>query len=323
MEAFILAQNGGLENLNKSTIATPDLKPGEVLIETRAIGINPVDIQVRNSKDMLNMITGGNIPAQVILGWDVAGVVVQVADDVTEFKAGDEVFGLLNMPGLGGTYATQVVAAATQLAYKPNSIDFISAAATPMAALTAWQAVVTKGQIKPGDKVLIHGASGGVGNFAVQIAKYLGAYVIGSASGKNESFVRNLGVDEFIDYTKAPFETLVNDLDAVIDTVNAVEHLIRSIQVIKKAGRLVYLQPHFAEAIQSQLAVADVSGSGVFVNSSGELLTNIGQLMATGKLVAHISGVFEFDELPAAQAIVEAGKTPGKIVVAVDDPNKK
>jgi NADPH:quinone reductase-like Zn-dependent oxidoreductase len=320
MEAFILAQNGGLENLKKFTLPTPDLKSGEVLIETKAIGINSIDIQVRNSKDILSMITGGNIPQQVILGWDVAGIILKVAEDVIDLKAGDEVFGLLNMPGLGGTYATQVAAVASQLAIKPKGTDFIAAGATPMAALTAWQAVVTLGQIKAGDRVLIYGASGGVGHFAVQFAKQRGAYVIGIASGKNEAFVRSLGVDEFIDYTAQPVEELVNELDVVVDTVNAVEHLLSSIQMVKKGGRFIYLQPHLAEAIKSQLAAYEVSGFGVFVNSSGENLTAISHLISEGKVVPHVTSVFEFDELPAAQAAVESGKTTGKVVVTVNNP---
>jgi NADPH:quinone reductase-like Zn-dependent oxidoreductase len=321
MEAYILTQNGGLENLKRSTLATPELKSGEVRIETRAIGINSIDIQVRNSKDSLNMITGGNIPQQVILGWDVAGVVVKVAEGVTEFKIGDEVFGLVNMPGLGGTYATHVAAAANQLVLKPKGIDFIAAGGTPMAALTAWQAIVTLGQVKAGDKVLIYGASGGVGHFAVQFAKQRGAYVIGVASGKNESFVRSLGVDEFMDYTAQPVDSLVKELDIVMDTVNSVEHLLSSIQLVKKGGRFVYLQPHLAEAIQPQLEVAEVNGFSVFVNSSGENLTAIGHLISEGKVVPHVTSVFEFDELPAAQVKVESGITTGKVVVTANKPN--
>jgi NADPH:quinone reductase-like Zn-dependent oxidoreductase/predicted ester cyclase len=322
MEAYILEQNGGLENLKRSTLSTPDLKAGEVLIETKAIGINSIDIQVRNSNDILSMITGGNIPKQVILGWDVAGVIVKVAEGVTEFKVGDEVFGLLNMPGLGGTYATQVAANASQLVYKPAGTDFIEAAAVPMAALTAWQAIVTLGQVKAGDKVLIYGASGGVGHFAVQFAKQRGAYVIGVASGKNESFVRSLGVDEFIDYTAQPVDSLVKELDVVMDTVNSVEHLLSSIQLVKKGGRFVYLQPHFAVAIQSQLEAAEVNGLGVFVNSSGEHLTTIAKLIADGKVIPRVTSVFDFDELPAAQAAVEFGNPTGKVVVSVSTPIK-
>ncbi|WP_158827391.1 NADP-dependent oxidoreductase [Mucilaginibacter lacusdianchii] len=318
MEAYIFEQNGGRENLKKVTLNTPALQEGEVLIKTKAIGINPIDIQVRHSKDMLSMITGGKVPQQVILGWDVAGIIEDVGENVIGFKSGDEVYGLVNMPGLGATCATNVVASASQLAHKPDILNFTAAGATPMAALTAWQAVITLGEIKAGEKVLIHAASGGVGHFAVQLAKNLGAYVIGTASAKNEFFVRNLGVDEFIDYTAQPFEQQVHDVDVVIDTINSVEHLLRSVQVIKKNGRLVYLQPHFAGAIQAQLDMAGVSGFGVFVHSSAEVLNEISALIAEGKITPQVTQEFKFDQLREAQFVVESGRATGKIVVNVN-----
>jgi len=318
MEAYLLEQNGSIENLKRGTVPTPGIKANEVLIKTKAIGINPIDVLVRNSKDILGMITQGNIPPQVILGWDVAGVVEQSGEEVNGFRPGDEVYGLLNMPGLGNTYATYVTADARQLAHKPTAIDFVAAGATPMAAMTAWQAVVTLAQVKPGEKVLIHGASGGVGHFAVQIAKYLGAYVIGTASAKNKNFVLELGADEFIDYTAKPFEQQLQKVDVVIDTINAVEHILRSISVCKKGGRLVYLQPHFQSAIAAQLQAAEVSGFGVFVNSSGEVLAEISKLIREGHIVPKVTQVFGFNELPQAQAVVESGRATGKIAVSVN-----
>ncbi|WP_343692099.1 NADP-dependent oxidoreductase [Chitinophaga sp.] len=218
------------------TFPTPAIGTNQVLIRTKAIGINPIDIQVRDAKNMLEMITGGNYPEKVILGWDVAGIVEQVGGSVQTFQPGDEVYGLINMPGLGSTYATHVVAPAEQVSFMPRNLSFVAAGATPMAALTAWQAVVTLGQLQQGEKVLIHGASGGVGHFAVQFAKARGAYVTGTASAKNEAFVRNLGVDEFLDYTAVPFETKISDVDVVIDTIHSVDHIARSITVIKKAA---------------------------------------------------------------------------------------
>ncbi len=318
MEAYILEHNGDIENLKKATMAKPDIKANEALIKTKAIGINPIDIQVRNSKDMLGMITQGNIPSEVILGWDIAGIVEEVGGEVGDFKPGDEVYGLINMPGLGKTYATYVAADAGQLMHKPKELDFIAAGATPMAAMTAWQAVVTLGKVKKGEKVLIHAASGGVGHFAVQIAKYLGAHVIGTGSAKNESFIRDLGVDEFIDYTAKPFEQQTQGIDVVIDSINSVEHILQSISVIKKGGRLVYLQPHFQSAIEAQLQAAEVSGYGVFVNSSGEVLGKISQLISEGHVVPKVTQIFGFDDLPQAQAAVETGRATGKVAVSVN-----
>lgn len=317
MEAYILEQNGGVENLKKTSIGKPVPKAGEVLIKTKAIGINPIDVQVRASKDVLGMITGGHIPDQVIPGWDTAGIVEQIGDGVTTFKPGDEVYGLLNMPGLGSTYATHVIANIDQITLKPENIAFTAAGATPMSAMTAWQAVVTLGNIQRGEKVLIHAASGGVGHFAVQLAKERGAYVIGTASAKNEAFVRNLGVDEFIDYTAGSFEEKVNNLDVVIDTVNSVEHVLRSISVIKRGGRLVYLQPHFLNALSSKLAESGIKGFGVFVNSSAEILKEISTLIKAGKVTPKITKVFSFDELREAQTAVESGRATGKIAVEI------
>ncbi|WP_415326844.1 NADP-dependent oxidoreductase [Chryseobacterium sp. MMS23-Vi53] len=318
MESYILEQNGGVENLKKTTLDTPFPKTGEVLIKTKSIGINPIDIQVRASKDVLGMITGGHFPDQVILGWDVAGVIEKTGAGVTEFKPGDEVYGLLNMPGLGRTYSTHVIANVEHIAHKHKNLHFTAAGATPMSAMTAWQAVVTLGNIQKGEKVLIHAASGGVGHFAVQFAKERGAYVIGTASAKNEAFVRNLAVDEFIDYTSASFEEKVNDIDVVIDTINSVEHVLRSISVIKKGGRLVYLQPHFAEALSSKLEEAAIKGFGVFVHSSAEILNEISNLIEAGKVTPQITQVFSFDQLPEAQKVVESGRATGKIAVEIN-----
>ncbi|MET3982074.1 NADPH:quinone reductase-like Zn-dependent oxidoreductase [Mucilaginibacter sp. UYP25] len=318
MEAYILENNGGIEKLKKVTLIKPGIKPNEVLIKTKAIGINPIDIQVRNSKDMLGMITQGNIPQEVILGWDIAGVVEEVGEDVGDFNPGDEVYGLINMPGLGKTYATYVAADAGQLIHKPKELDFTAAGATPMAAMTAWQAVVTLGQVKKGDKVLIHAASGGVGHFAVQIAKYIGAHVIGTGSAKNERFISDLGVDEFIDYTANPFEQQIQEIDVVIDAINSVEHILQSISVIKRGGRLVYLQPHFQSAIEARLQAAEVFGHGVFVHSSGEVLGKISQLISEGYVVPKVTQIFTFDELPQAQAAVETGRATGKVAVSVN-----
>lgn len=314
MEAYILEAHGSLK---KAIINTPIINPGEVLINTKAIGINPIDIQVRNSREMLSMITGGHVPEQVILGWDVAGIVEQVGEGVEAFKPGDAVYGLVNMPGLGSTYATQLVAPAEQLVMKPEAVSFTAAGATPMAAMTAWQAVVTLGKVQKGERMLIHAAAGGVGHFAVQLAKERGAYVIGTASAKNEGFVRSLGVDEFVDYTSAPFETFIDHVDVVVDTINAVEHVLRSVSLIKKGGRLVYLQPHFAGALQAALELAGVSGFGVFVHSSASVLAEISRLIQAGKISPQVSQVFSFDQLADAQAVVATGRAVGKIVVAI------
>ncbi|MCF6404895.1 NADP-dependent oxidoreductase [Chitinophaga filiformis] len=317
MEAYILTQNGGIETLQRTTLPTPQPAAGEVLIKTKGIGINPIDSQVRSSKEMLNMITNGNTPDIVVIGWDIAGIIEQVGAGVEGFTAGDEVFGLINMPGLGSTYATHVTAPASQISLKPSKLSFTTAAATPMAALTAWQAVVTLAKVQKGERVLIHGASGGVGHLAVQLAKYLGAYVIGTGSAKNESFILGLGADEFIDYATTPFEQQVKEMDVVIDTVHSIPHVLRSITVVKTGGRLIYLQPHFQSALSPLLEAAHVAGHGVFVHSSGKELREIASLIENGYLQPHVSTVLSFDQLPEAHRLQENGKPAGKIAVAV------
>ncbi|MDJ1486221.1 NADP-dependent oxidoreductase [Cytophagaceae bacterium YF14B1] len=317
MKSYILKANGGIENLVESSDSIRDIQPDEVLIKTKAIGLNPIDSAVRQYPHMLEMITQSNIPDKVILGWDVAGVIEKVGSQVTSFQEGDVVYGLLNMPGLGRTNATYVAASSTHIALKPAQLTFAQAAAVPMAALTAYQAVL-QAQITPGERVLVHGASGGVGHFAVQIAKQLGAYVIGTSSAKNKAFVESLGVDEWIDYQARPFEEVVAKVDVVIDTVNSVEHIRRSISVLTTGGRLVYLQPHFESQLEDALAKASVRGYGIFVNSSGENLTKISELIEKGFVRAHVSQEFAFSQLPQAHLALEAGQTPGKIVVRVD-----
>ncbi|MDJ1497203.1 NADP-dependent oxidoreductase [Cytophagaceae bacterium DM2B3-1] len=317
MKSYILKANGGIENLVESSDSIRDIQPDEVLIKTKAIGINPIDSAVRQYPHMLEMITQSNIPDKVILGWDVAGVIEKVGSQVTSFQEGDAVYGLLNMPGLGRTNATYVAASSTHIALKPAQLTFAQAAAVPMAALTAYQAVL-QAQIAPGERVLVHGASGGVGHFAVQIAKQLGAYVIGTSSAKNKAFVESLGVDEWIDYQARPFEEVVAKVDVVIDTVNSVEHIRRSISVLTTGGRLVYLQPHFESQLEDALAKAGVRGYGIFVNSSGENLTKISELIEKGFIRPHVSLEFPFSQLPQAHLALEAGQTPGKIVVGVD-----
>lgn len=318
MKAFILKQNGGIENLVKRDVPLPEPKDNEVLIQTKGIGINQVDSAVRAYGQMLDIITQGNIPEFVILGWDVSGEIVKTGNGVTQFKKGDQVFGLINMPGLGSTNAEYVVADTSQIVLIPENYDYIKAAATPLAALTAWQALVKFGKLAAGEKILIHGAAGGVGHFAVQMAKSIGAYVVGTGSLKNKDYILGIGADEYLDYNSSPFEEQVSDFDIVIDTVPAVGHIKRSIKVVKKGGRVVFLQPHFYEELAVEFDYAGVSGYGVFVNSSGEDLLEIAKLIEAGKIKTTVSKVFHFDKLPEAHNAIEEGGIVGKIAVTLN-----
>lgn len=234
MKAITLKENGGIENLTFAEISIPSIQPGEVLIQVKAIGINPVDAYVRkNNQALLSYLQPKNGEDTFVLGWDISGTVVETGAEVTQFKKGDEVFGMVNFVGHGKAYAEYIAAPANHLALKPSSISHDEAAAATLAALTAWQALVTNAKVQPGDKVLIHAAAGGVGHYAVQLAKHFGAYVIGTASTVNKDFVLGLGADAFIDYTQEKFEDQVKDADIVLDSIFG-DHILRSLEAVKK-----------------------------------------------------------------------------------------
>jgi len=216
MEAFILKDFGGTENLIKTEVPLPVVLDDEVMVKVKAISINPVDVKTRLGKGQAGRLKDFDT---IILGWDISGIVTEAGRLATTFKKGDEVFGMVNFPGHGKAYAEFVSASERHLALKPDTVSHEEAAAASLAALTAWQILKDKAGIKTGDKVLIHAAAGGVGHFAVQMAKYLGAYVIGTASGKNKDFVLGLGASEHIDYKVQRFEDVLKNIDFVLDTI--------------------------------------------------------------------------------------------------------
>jgi NADPH:quinone reductase-like Zn-dependent oxidoreductase len=250
----------------------------------------------------------------MILGWDIAGIVTE--SKAEEFEAGDEVFGMVNFPGHGRAYAEYVAAPADQLALKPGYISFESAAATTLAALTAWQAFSDHGRLRAGQRVLIHAAAGGVGHFAVQIARHTGAYVIGTASAENKDFVLGLGANEVIDYKTQRFEEVAKNIDFVLDTIGG-EYIDRSLQVIKKGGTLVSIPSSANAGVQEKAKAKGIFGLPMMVQSSGEDMQHIAQLLGDGVLRAEVSKVFPFGQMGEAHLAVETGKTRGKVVVVV------
>ena len=194
MKAIILKEAGSADKLEMAELPKPLINDREVLIQTKAISINPVDIKTRTGKSLYSELRSQN--PFIILGWDVSGIVIEAGNSVTGFKPGDEVFGMINFPGHGKAYAEYVAAPAEHIALKPATITHEQAAAATLAALTAWQALVTNAKVSKGQKVLIQAASGGVGHYAVQIAKFLGAYVVATSSAANRDFVLSLGADE-------------------------------------------------------------------------------------------------------------------------------
>lgn len=317
MKAFVLTQPGGPANLALSEIPVPEPGADEVLIRTKALSINPVDIAVRAHDWALDMFLRPAPGEPRIPGWDIAGIVEKAGSGVTEFQAGDEVFGMVRFPGHGKGYAEYVTAPAAQLARKPAGISFESAAATTLAALTAWKAVVTYGKVKKGDRVLIHGVTGGVGHFAAQLARHFGAYVIGTSSAAHRELALTL-VDEHIDYRAVPFEQEVNDVDLVLDGVQmTTEHLERSLQVVRPGGTLVSILALLDEPIQEKLAARQVTGYRVGVVSDGTDQRALAGLLGAGVLHPHLFRSFSFEDLPEAHRLQESKTAAGKIVITV------
>lgn len=312
MKAYLLSEAGGVENLVLGEIEKPEIEADEVLVETRAISINPVDVKVRPVEKVLTMILGTK-DRPVVLGWDVAGTVAAVGKEVNGFEVGDRVFGMVNFPGQGKAYAEYVASPASHLAKIPENTTFEEGAATTLAALTALQ--VLQPRVKGGDRILIHAGSGGVGHFAIQMAKHLGAYVISTSSAKNRDFIMSLGADEHIDYREQRFEKVLSDIDFVLDGMGG-KVLEDSLKVVKEGGRIVSLPTHeFPEDLQSDAKQRNVELEFVLVQSSGEDMNALRGMLEAEELKPHVSKIFPFENMADAHRQMESGRTVGKIIV--------
>jgi NADPH:quinone reductase-like Zn-dependent oxidoreductase len=313
MKAYVLNQAGGVENLILSDIEQPVPQADDVLVEVKAISINPVDVKVRPVEAVLDMIVGPERP--VILGWDIAGKVYAVGENVTRFQPGDSVFGMVNFPGHGKGYAEFVAAPESHLAKMPANTSFEKAAATTLAALTALQ--VLQPRVKQGDRVLIHAGSGGVGHFAIQLAKHLGAYVISTSSAKNRDFVMSMGADEHIDYREQKFEEVLTDIDFVLDGMGGAI-LNNSLKVVKDGGGIVSLPTHvIPDDVQTYAKQHNITVEFVMVQSNGADMNALKELIESGVLKPHVSITFPFVELGKAHLQVESGRTVGKAIVTL------
>ncbi|MEM6738015.1 MAG: NADP-dependent oxidoreductase [Bacteroidota bacterium] len=313
MKAIILREAGGVESLLTTDIEKPQINKSEVLVEVKAISVNPVDFKVRGAEPILNMIYGEERPA--ILGWDISGVVVKKGSEVNNFEIGDRVFGMINFVGKGKAYAEYVAAPADQLAKIPREVTFYSAAASTLAALTALQ--VLQDKIKPNDRVLIHAGSGGVGHFAIQIAKSMGAFVITTSSTKNKELVLSFGADQHIDYQKQAFEKTISNVDFVFDMFNG-DVLFKSIQIAKEGGTVISIPtPDFAEEIKALAKEKNVILQFHMVQSNGNDMQTIAGLLENGAIKPHISKAFSFDEMRKAHEQLESGRTVGKVIVTL------
>lgn len=311
MKAIVLKGFGGVENLIISDAPDPVISDNEVIVRTRAIGINPVDIKTRKGKGQAAAFKDHD---PKILGWDISGTVIETGKRVTLFKKGDDVFGMINFPGHGKAYAEYVAAPESHLAPKPSDIPHSEAAAASLAALTAWQILKYRAGIKKGQKVLIHSAAGGVGHYAVQLSKHLGAWVAGTASGRNKEFIMELGADLHINYEEENFETLLHDIDFVLDTIGG-ELTGRSFNVLKPGGTIICIPSGTSEDISEKAAARGLNGYHFRVNSDGGHMKEIASLLSQGLLKSYVSQTFSFDEIRDAHLQIETGKTRGKIVL--------
>ncbi|ETZ21301.1 NADP-dependent oxidoreductase [Pedobacter sp. V48] len=311
MKSIILKDFGSVENLVYTDLPIPSINDGEVLIQVKAISINPVDVKTRVGKGRAAKLKEEN---PIVLGWDVSGVVSSSKSDL--FKEGDDVFGMLNFPGHGKAYAEYVAAPANHLALKPANVTHEEAAAATLAALTAWQALIDHAKIKKGDRVLIHAAAGGVGNYAVQIAKHVGAYVIGTSSAGKRDFVFDLGADEHIDYTSQAFEDATGNIDFVLDTIGG-ENIDNSLKVMRKGGTIISIPSGQNDAVAEKATAQGMIGYPIMVQSDGKEMKEIAALLESGAIKSHVSQVFEFSRMKAAHLSLETGKTQGKIIVRV------
>ncbi|MEC0123291.1 NADP-dependent oxidoreductase [Paenibacillus pabuli] len=331
MKAIRLHEFGGPEVLRYEEAPLPELKPGEVLVRVHAVGINPPDWYLREGYKDLPPEWRPSVPFPIILGTDVSGVVEAVATDVQGFSVGDEVYGMVRFPSFGesAAYAEYVAAPASDLAIKPAGIDHVHAAGAPMAVLTAWQFLIELGHNEPnplqpemhrplplnGKTVLINGAAGGVGHFAVQLAKWKGAHVIAVASGKHESFLRELGADEFIDYTKSPPEDIANDVDLVLDTLGG-PTTSRFLRTLKRGGALFPVFLGFSDA--EEAAKLGVTVSMTQVRSNGPQLAELGGLLNDGTVRVAIDSMFPLANARMAHERASSGHIQGKIVLTVE-----
>jgi NADPH2:quinone reductase len=305
MKASRIHSFGDRRKLVYETAPRPRPGDGEILVRVHAAGVNPVDWKTRQGLGVAE-----TLPAfPVVLGWDVSGVVAAAGKGAMRFREGDEVYGMIRFPGMGGAYAQYATAPAGHLASKPASVDHIQAASVPLAALTAWQALFDVADLQPGQRVLIHAAAGGVGHLAVQLAKWKGAYVVGTASRRNLDFVRQLGADETFDYGASPFEDSLRDFDVVLDAVGG-DIASRSYPVLRKGGTLVSIT-HSGDAARAQ------------VKPDGEQLARIADLIDAGRLRPVVETVFPLSEAGLAHELSEKGRTRGKIVLTVEAENSR
>ena len=332
MKAFILDSYGNNDRVRLGEMPDPELRDDDVLVQIHAASVNPLDFKIRGGK--LKLFLPYRLP--LIMGNDLAGVVVRVGSRVRRFKSGDEVYARPDQDRIGA-FAEFISIKQDSVANKPKELSMEEAASIPLVGLTAWQALIEKANLKRGQKVLIHAGSGGVGTFAIQLAKHLGAMVATTTSTANVDWVKRLGADIVIDYRKDDFETILHDYDVVLDTLGG-EALEKSLRVLRPGGKLISIagppDPEFAKdmgaswilgqltrllshSIRNKAKRHCVSYSFVVMRASGDQLRQISSLIDSGAIRPVVDRVFPFESTKEALSYVEKGRAKGKVIVKV------
>jgi alcohol dehydrogenase len=332
MKAFFIERYGKKEELRAGEMPEPIVREDDVLVQIHAAGVNPLDSKIRDGS--FKLILPYRLP--LILGNDVAGVVVRVGSRVRRFKVGDEVYARPDVDRIG-TFAEYIAMHETDVALKPKNLSMIEAASIPLVGLTAWQVLVEKANLKTGQKVFIQAGSGGVGAFAIQLAKHLGATVATTTSAVNADFVKRLGADVVIDYKQDDFETVLRDYDVVLNSQDA-KTLEKSLGVLKPGGKLISISgppdPDFAKergggmflklvmtalssGVRKKANRHQVGYSFLFMKANGDQLREITALIESGAIRPVVDKVFPFESTHEALAYVETGRAKGKVVVKV------
>jgi NADPH:quinone reductase-like Zn-dependent oxidoreductase len=309
MKAVRIHRFGGPEVLCYEDLPRPVPVAGEVLVRVHAAGVNPADWKTRSGRGVAGRFRD-SLP--ITLGWDLSGVVEAVGSGDTAFCVGDSVFGFVCFPDEGATYAEYAAVPAAHLAPKPRSLDHLAAAGVPLVGLTAWQALFDVARLRAGQTILVHAAAGGVGHVAVQLAKWRGARVIGTASGRNEAFLRQLGVDHVVDYVVDRFEQRVHEVDVVLDPIGG-ETRERSWNVLAKGGLLVGL----VDRASAEMPPEGKRGRYMLARPDGQQLAEIGRTIEAGHATPSVDRVFALSHAARAHALGQVGHTRGKIVLRV------
>lgn len=314
MKAAIFKGIGGVEQLEVKDIPIPAIGKDEILVKTKVASINPIEVKTRNGNRFSEPLLEHKHP---ILGWDASGVVEKVGENITEFKSGDKVFGIIGFPGYGKTYAEYFVAKEKHLTHIPENVSFADAASSTIAAITAYQALKDFGELGPNTKVLIHAASGGVGHYGVQFAKHFEAEVWATASKPKEDFVKSLGVDHFIDYKTKNFEEEVQNMDVVFDLIGG-NYIDRSLKSLKPGGMLISIPSATNAEVEEKAKKAGCVGIRFSLENKKEDMQAIANLLKTGKVKPFISKSFTLEEIRKAHTELEKGHTKGKIVISME-----